>query len=201
MADENSDDHIRVGNPERERAIALLNDAFSNGYLEVVEFEDRSQVVYAAKTRGELRAVLEHLPVAGRLFPDAPVGGAVAPAMGASIPAQTPLQLDATWETIRRKGIWKVPPSILVTGSVGTVDLDFTKATFLAPTIELELQVSASTVKIRIGADHEIRYSDLNETGWSGLKDKSGKPARPGGPLINLSGSVSAMSGVKIKRA
>ncbi|HEY9312006.1 DUF1707 domain-containing protein [Williamsia sp.] len=200
MADEHSDDHIRVGNPERERAITLLNDAFSNGYLEIAEFEERSQVVYASKTRGELRTVLEHLPVAGRLFADVPGVVAHTPEAG-SVAAVAPLQLDATWETIRRKGVWKVPPSIVVTGSVGTIDLDFTNATFLAPSIEVELQVSASTVKIRIGADHEIRYSDLDETGWSGLKDKCGQPSRPGGPLISLTGSISAMSGVKLRRA
>ncbi len=54
------DDAVRVGNSERERAIAHLNDAFAQGYLDVVEFEQRSERVYSSRTRGDLRGVLEH---------------------------------------------------------------------------------------------------------------------------------------------
>lgn len=199
MAQDHSDDEVRVGTPERERAISLLNDAFSGGYLEIVEFEDRSQAVYSAKTRGDLRVVLEHLPVAGHLFPDERPVVAVVKSDNAVV-ASGPVVFDAEWETVRRKGVWSVPPSILITGSMGTVDLDFTNATFPGPLINLELQVSASTVKLRVGPDQEIRYAELDKSGWSGIKDKSGPPARAGGIVINVSGSISAMSGMKIRR-
>ncbi|WP_207839894.1 DUF1707 SHOCT-like domain-containing protein [Williamsia soli] len=199
MARDHADDEIRVGNPERERAIALLNDAFSGGYLEIVEFEDRSGAVYAAKTRGDLRVILEHLPVAGHLFPDS-TAAAVVPAEAPVVPAG-PVTFDAEWETVRRKGVWAVPSNILITGSMSTIDLDFTNATFPGPLVNLQLQVSTSTVKLRVGSDHEIRYSELDKSGWSSLKDKGGGPARPGGSVINVSGSISAMTGLTIKRA
>lgn len=93
MVDRLSDDDLRVGNPERERAIALLNDAFAAGYLEIVEFEDRSGLVYTAKTRRELRTVLEDLPSAAKLFPGPP---AAAP----TGPAAEPLHLDADWSEV-----------------------------------------------------------------------------------------------------
>ncbi|MBA4024222.1 MAG: hypothetical protein C0482_17850 [Gordonia sp.] len=200
MAPDHADDHIRVGNAERERAIALLNDAFSGGYLEIVEFEDRSEAVYAAKTRGDLRVVLEHLPLAGHLFPDSPVVAAALPTQAPVVPAG-PVQLNAEWETVRRKGVWSVPPNILVTGSMGTIDLDFTNATLPGPLVNVQLQVSTSTVKLRVGADQEIRYSELDKSGWSSIKDKGGPPVRPGGSVINVSGSISAMTGVTIKRS
>ncbi|AZG48637.1 DUF1707 SHOCT-like domain-containing protein [Gordonia insulae] len=200
MAEDHSDDHLRVGNPERERAITLLNDALSGGYLEIAEFDDRSQLIYTAKTRADLRAVLEHLPVATHLFPDSQVGYGAEPASG--VPSVAPVaEFTVDWETLRRKGIWQVPANILVTGSMGTVDLDFTNATLPGPVIDLALQVSTSTVKLRLGPDHEIRYAALTKTGWSSIKDKGGPPTRPGGAVINVTGSISAMSGVTIKRA
>ncbi|MBM7278577.1 DUF1707 domain-containing protein [Gordonia rubripertincta] len=193
MVDRLSDDDLRVGNPERERAIALLNDAFASGYLEIVEFEDRSGLVYTAKTRRELRTVLEDLPSAAKLFPEPP---AAAPAG----PAAEPLHLDADWSEVRRKGVWEVPSSILATASVGTVDLDFTAARFTGPSTSVQLQVSASTVKLKLGPEHEVRHRDLHLSGWSKVKDKAGAPTRPGGAVIELIGSASGMTSVIIRR-
>ncbi|ASR04323.1 DUF1707 SHOCT-like domain-containing protein [Gordonia rubripertincta] len=193
MVDRLSDDDLRVGNPERERAIALLNDAFASGYLEIVEFEDRSGLVYTAKTRRELRTVLEDLPSAAKLFPEPP---AAAPAG----PAAEPLHLDADWSEVRRKGMWEVPSSILATASVGTVDLDFTAARFTGPSTSVQLQVSASTVKLKLGPEHEVRHRDLHLSGWSKVKDKAGAPTRPGGAVIELIGSASGMTSVIIRR-
>lgn len=196
------DDSVRVGHPERERAIGLLNDAFSSGYLEIAEFEERSGVVFGCKTRGELRAAVADLPTAHSLFPDTPLTSDVVSATsGAVAQPVMPVEFGADWETFRRKGVWQVPPRMLITGSMSTVDLDFTNASFTGGMAEVQLQVSVSTVKLRVGPDQEIRYETLSKTGWSSLKDKAGAPSRPGGQVINLIGSVSGMSGVTIKRS
>ncbi len=102
------------------------------------------------------------------LFPDAPVTTAGPVGSTGQPPAATrPVTLDANWETIRRKGVWDPPRNILVTGSMGTVDLDFTNAVFPAPVITLQLQVSAMTVKLRIGPDQEVRRTGLTTSGMS----------------------------------
>lgn len=197
MAESLPDDDLRVGNPERERAIVLLNDAFSAGYLEISEFEERSAVAYGARTRGELRGVLAQLPVAGQLFPDAVARSAgVVPA-----PAGVqPMEIEADWTTVRRKGLWQVPARMLIIASWGTVDLSFVNAEFLGSSVDIELQVSVSTVKLMLGADHEIDYSAVESIGWSSVKDKAGAPKRPGGQVIRLFGEISGMSGVVIRR-
>lgn len=197
MAESLPDDDLRVGNPERERAIALLNDAFSAGYLEISEFEQRSAVAYSARTRAELREVLAQLPVAEQLFPDAVSrSAAVVP-----VPlAVQPMEITADWTTVRRKGLWQVPARLLVTGSWGTIDLNFVNAEFLVPSVDIELQVSVSTVKLMLGPDHEIHYSGVDAIGWSSVKDKAGAPKRPGGQVIRLVGAISGMSGVVIRR-
>ena len=192
-----SDDDIRVGNPERERAIALLNDAFSAGYLDVAEFEERSGRVYGARTRGDLSEVLADLPNGHSLF-----GAVAAPVpAAASVAASEQIQLNM-WDndSVRRAGVWKVPPSIVVDGSWATLDLDFTRGQFASATVDLHLQVTTTTVKLKVGPDQEVRYDELVKTGWSTLKDKAGPAVRPGGPVIVLSGSIGGMSSLKIKR-
>lgn len=187
-------DDVRVGTPERERAIGLLNDAFSSGYLEISEFEERSGGVYVARTRGDLKALVADLPDAAKLFPDNVI---VAPTAVPVVAA--PLAFDIEWDTVRRKGSWHVPSRMLATGSMGTLDLDFRHAVFASPVVELEVQISASAVKIRIGDDQEIRI-DVARSGWSTIKDKAGSPSRPGGPLIMVRGSMSFGSGIVVKR-
>lgn len=196
MSAELPDDDIRVGTPERERAISLLNDAFSGGYLEVSEFEERSGQVFASRTRGELRRTLDSLPIAGHLFPEA-----TPPAAPGTEVAGTPLTLDADWDTVRRKGSWVVPPVIVATAEMGTVDLDFTQAQFTGPAVQLDLQTTVTTVKLKLGPDQTIRYDTLGTSGWSKVKDKAGPPRRPGGPTITLTGNIGGASGLTIKRA
>lgn len=191
------DDEIRVGTPERERAIALLNESFSAGYLQLDEFEERSGSVYVARTRGELRETLHDLPSYDRLFPTA----VVSPLDPGAAPTGKPLKLKADWDTTRRKGTWKVPAQIVATAELGTVDLDFTLARFLSDVVELGVQASVSTIKLRLGADQQVTYDDLAVGGWSKVKDKAGAPRRPGGPTIVLTGHLSGMSSVIIKRS
>jgi hypothetical protein len=52
----------RVGTAERESVAALLSDALAAGYLDTEEFGERSTAAYAARTRGELEAVVADLP-------------------------------------------------------------------------------------------------------------------------------------------
>lgn len=193
-----SDDDVRVGTPERERAIGFLNDAFATGYLDVSEFEERSGVVYTARTRGELRPLVADLPNAAALFPDAPVASPT-PVDGPHAPL-VPVELTADWDTVRRKGSWQVPPRLLLTGTMGTVDLDFSKAGFTTPTVDVEVQVSSTNVKLRLGPDQEARVDDLVKSGWSSIKDKAGPPHRPGGTVFLIRGSLSAASGLILKR-
>lgn len=53
---------IRVGTEEREQAMAALSTHFSAGRLSLTEFEDRSELVAQARTRGDLTAVFSDLP-------------------------------------------------------------------------------------------------------------------------------------------
>lgn len=53
---------IRIGDTEREQAMAALGEHMSEGRLSVDEYGDRSAKVTTAKTRGELRSLFADLP-------------------------------------------------------------------------------------------------------------------------------------------
>ncbi|WP_345454627.1 DUF1707 domain-containing protein [Nocardioides marinquilinus] len=193
-----SDDAMRVGTPERERALDLLTDAASEGYLELGEHQERTERVLAARTRGDLRAVLADLEGSERVLPPAPAARDAAPvAHPGGVP---PLELSIHWTTVRRGGAWEVPPRLVVTGSMGTADLDLTLATLTRPLVEIDLQVSASTVKLRLGADHTADVEGLALGGWCSVKDKAGPPTSAVGPRVVLRGSLAGWSSVVLRR-
>lgn len=53
---------LRIGDPERERAIQQLGEHFSAGRLELTEYDERSRHAAAARFGSELDALFEDLP-------------------------------------------------------------------------------------------------------------------------------------------
>ncbi|HEY5881723.1 MAG TPA: DUF1707 domain-containing protein [Nakamurella sp.] len=178
MTQPESSDTLRIGDREREQAVALLQDAVGGGYLDLQEFEDRSRTVYAAKTRGHLRAALADLPTAIHLFPPA-------------VPTPTtvnPNILDIDWTTMRRRGDWQVPAYLVISGSMGTADLDLRDAAIPPGGCVIEVQASWSTVKLKLGPSAAIRTDGFAGGSMSSMKDRAGPPTTPGGPTIDVRG-------------
>ncbi len=171
-------DSLRVGDREREQAVALLQDAVGGGYLDLQEFEERSRTVYAARTRGELRAALVDLPTAVRLFPEVRPGVPVSPAD----------VLDVDWTTVKRKGVWQVPAHLVISGSMGTADLDLREAQIPAGGCVIEITASWSTVRLRLNPSTAVRADGFQGGSMSTFKDKAGPPTAPGGPMLDIRG-------------
>jgi hypothetical protein len=53
---------IRVSDAERDQAISMLSEHMSTGRLKLDEFETRTGLITAARTRGELEEVFTDLP-------------------------------------------------------------------------------------------------------------------------------------------
>jgi hypothetical protein len=183
-------DDLRVGDREREQAVAVLQDAVGGGYVDLDEFEERSRVVYAAKTRGEIRATLADLPGGVQMFP---------PAMAARI-ASTADSLDVDWTTVKRRGHWRVPAHLVISGSMGTADLDLRAAELPPGGCVIEVAAAWSTVRIRLGPSATVRTTEFEGGSMSTLKDKAGPPTAPGGPVIDIRGRANWTS-VVLRRA
>ena len=197
MTASGSDDQKRVGNPERERAVEFLNSALTQGYLDIGEFDERTAAVYAARTRGELAHVLVHLPGEDRLFPGSASPAGDSPPTGG--PAAT--ELDISWKTVTRRGSWRVPDRLIVSGSMGTANLDFSDARFTHHDVDLEIQVSASSVKVLLAGDQSIALDDLVCSSWSSIKDRAGPSTIMTGPAVRVRGALSNGSTIVIRRS
>lgn len=57
---------MRIGDTEREATVAELREHFASGRLTQEEFNERVDQTFAAKTRGDLKAVMRDLPSAPR---------------------------------------------------------------------------------------------------------------------------------------
>ncbi|NKY86196.1 DUF1707 domain-containing protein [Nocardia veterana] len=55
-------EHVRASDADREKIVEQLRSAMNEGRLNLAEFDDRVQQVYAARTYGELAPILSDLP-------------------------------------------------------------------------------------------------------------------------------------------
>ena len=81
---------LRVSDAERAHVMSLLEKATGRGLITLGEFSERSAIVIASKTRGELNAVLLDLPglsIAGRSLEQAREQTAASDPFPASRPA------------------------------------------------------------------------------------------------------------------
>src|SRR6266568_1493669 len=72
-----SGNDMRVGNAEREAIAAELREHYASGRLTLDELNERLEAAFAAKTRGDLTAVMRDLPSAAT-----PTAGAGAQSAG-----------------------------------------------------------------------------------------------------------------------
>ena len=76
------DGAIRASDSDRERVVAILREAYTEGRLDLTEFDERTTAAYAARTWAQLRELTRDLPaglslesgVGSRPFTVSPVG-------------------------------------------------------------------------------------------------------------------------------
>lgn len=78
-ADSDRRPEVRIGDREREQAVAHLGRAFGEGRLELAEYDERVASAYAAKTASDLLLLTADLPVATRQSGSASTNQAAGP--------------------------------------------------------------------------------------------------------------------------
>ena len=103
---------LRASDADRERVIALLNEAAGDGRLTLGEHSERVECAYAARTLGELAPLTADL----------------------ALPSAQPIRLDSRRPVAgifgreRRDGRWVVPERFMVSAVFGEVVLDLREA-------------------------------------------------------------------------
>ncbi|MFF5985820.1 DUF1707 SHOCT-like domain-containing protein [Prauserella flavalba] len=181
--------NLRVSDAEREHVVELLQRAIGRGMLDLDEFTERTDIALAARTRGELNAVLIDLP--GLVHSDA-----VVPATSIAAPAFVPaadgerLELKAHGSSLVRRGRWRVPTEILVRNKYGETKLDFTEADITGPVVHVELDTKWSSVTVIIPEQGAVDLNGITEVKWSSIDDKTNSTGKAGVPRFVLTGRV-----------
>ncbi|MFI6098374.1 DUF1707 domain-containing protein [Lentzea sp. NPDC051213] len=144
-----------MSDAEREHVVSLLNRAVGRGMITLDEFTTRTDIALAAVTRADLNVVLIDLP------------GMVNNDLGS---AGQRVELKNTMGTTVRKGVWVVPPELLVSNTLGSTDLDFTEAT-VPPSVLIDLDVSLGSVKLVVPEGSSVNIDAVEVTAGE-IKDK-----------------------------
>lgn len=171
---------LRVSDAEREHVGKLLQRAVGQGRLTIAEFTERMDAAMAARTRGELNAVLVDLPGFTLTRPQA---GDV-------------LELSHHLGELTRRGPWRVPSRVRLVGHFGFSLLDFTEAVFSSPVVTLELDKTAGSTRIIIPDGATVDTDGLRVLGGS-IKDLTVRRLEPG-PLHFVIIGRSLMGEVRI---
>ncbi|MEU0503634.1 DUF1707 domain-containing protein [Nocardia sp. NPDC005998] len=183
---------LRVSDAEREHVGQLLQRAVGLGMLSLGEFTERMDTALAAKTRGELNAVLVDLPgvrLVGQ--PAAPPSTFVNAAPGVakrpvspppSVPAHaTPGNvIRSRLSGVNRRGPWQVAPSLHLNNWLSGVTLDFTEAIMSTQVVEVNVDDYLSSLTLIVPAEATVDLNGVDLIGSSvNNKVRTGPPFGP----------------------
>ncbi|MGH4021279.1 MAG: DUF1707 SHOCT-like domain-containing protein [Pseudonocardiaceae bacterium] len=170
---------LRVSDAEREHVVALLQRATGQGMITLDEFSSRTDTALAARTRGELNAVLVDLP--GMQLQGEPAHPRV--------PGGDVVELRTTGSSLVREGAWVVPAALRLAGRLGSRKLNLTRAVIEHPVVDIEFDdYGSSTVLILPrGATADC---DRLEASFGSVQNKVGPGPPDGRPHLILHGRV-----------
>jgi len=177
---------IRATDADRERTADVLRRSGANGQLTVDELDERVELAYAAKTRGELERLTQDLGETRERPDDVPVRPGddgthwVVSVMGGS----------------DRKGRWRLGRTVNVVNVMGGSDLQLNDAEFAADVVELRVfsLMGGSDIWIPDGLDVEVSEFALMGGNERRIKDM---PRLPGTPVVRVR-AFSLMGGVSV---
>jgi hypothetical protein len=129
---------VRASDAERQAVADRLNTAVGEGRLTLSEFTDRVGGAYAARTQGELEALVRDLPAAARTTAVTP-----APAAG---PVVAPLEIMVG--AIKKRGRWRIGASTALGVAVGPMKLDLRDADLAAHEVTLSARTVVGAIKV-----------------------------------------------------
>src|SRR5260370_35257512 len=127
---------LRASDADRDRVLAMLSEAMSDGRLTAEEHSERIQRAFAARTLGELAELTADL----------------------AAPSAQPVRLDGgrviagIFGPARRDGRWVVPENLTVTAMFGEVEVAFTQAILQVSRVQLYARGFAGRLRL-IGPD------------------------------------------------
>lgn len=186
-------DKLRASDQDRHQVAERLHAAAAEGRIDLDELGERLEVLYAARTYGELVPLTRDLP--------APATG---PAVGASVARATssgvvgPSTSIAVLGSSDRSGEWTVPAQHTAFAMMGGVELDLTRARFAADRVTITAIAIMGGIEITVPHDMEVEIDGFALMG--GFERKAAGSGTGSGPRLRITG-MALMGGVDVHRA
>ena len=159
---------LRASDADRDRVLALLGEAVSDGRLTPDEHAERVQRAFSARTLGELAELTADL----------------------AAPSAQPVRLDGgrvisgIFGPARRDGRWVVPENLTVTAMFGEVEVDFTQAILQTSRVQLYATVFGGRLRLIVPDGVSVIVSGHMVLGRK--RGSTAPPAGPGTPVIEV---------------
>ncbi|MCX5410379.1 DUF1707 domain-containing protein [Streptomyces sp. NBC_00059] len=173
---------IRASDADRDRIADILRDAMAEGRLTAEEHAERVDLVYRAKTVGELEPLVQDLPVQG----GAAQQPAAHPMSGADVPAGPAENLVAVFSGSTRKGRWRVAGRTNAFALFGSVEIDLTEALFGQRLTVINATSLFGSVDIRVPENISLRGSGTGIFG--NFEVDTLESADPEAPVVFVNG-------------
>jgi hypothetical protein len=157
-----------IGDPDRERAAELLQQACGDGRLTLEEFTVRVGAVWAAETGADLAKATSGL--------------AAAPVVGTR---QSVEKITCVFSENKRHGRWRMPGSVKVVTVFGATELDLREVQTDADIVEIRGRCLFGSVKVIVPEGVEVDV--VGSTVFSSRKLRLAPvPRLPGTPLVRV---------------
>lgn len=154
---------LRASDADRERVVALLTEAASDGRLTLGEHSERAERAYTARTLGELAELTADL----------------------AVPSAQPIRLDGRkpiagiFGIQRRDGRWVVPDRLGVTAIFGEVVLDLREAVLQSRRITLLATMLGGSVQLIVPEGIAVEMAGSAAPGRPGQAATAALPDMP----------------------
>jgi len=163
---------LRASDTDRDRVLALLADAVSDGRLTIDEHAERGQRACTARTLGELADLTADL-VAASAQPVRLDGGRV---------------ISGIFGPARRDGRWVVPETLTVNALFGEVEMDLTEAILQARHVQLLTTVIGG--RLRLVVPDGVTVAVNSHLVLGRRRGATPPPASSDTPVIEVKGVV-----------
>jgi DUF1707 SHOCT-like domain len=179
-------DVTRAADADREAVAERLRIAAGDGRIDLDELDERLTQAYAAKTYGQLQALVADLP-------------AHSPAvLDDALPEPDTLVLKTKAPNLRQSGQWTVPRRITAESTTGFITIDFTHASCAHREVAVEATTRTGWIRLVLPGGWAARISPAS-TNTSHISNKAAETPDPRAPTVIVTGHP--VSGyIKIKQ-
>lgn len=191
---------LRASDAERERAADLLREAMASGRLNVDELEDRTRLVFEAKTRPDLERLVGDVIVS--VDDDHPL------ARPDNLPGVARTSVlsgaDGTHRVLsilggsKRTGRWRIAEQCSVINVLGGSELDLSEVELTANRVDLKVVSVLGGSEITVPEGMNVEVSEVSIPGGNDVSIFTAQPD-PGGPVVHLR-LVSILGGSEVRR-